>query len=349
VISLVRRFPAATFAVCLGFAAMTGCGGGAGGSKPQASSKPRIIFVTNSNADWWTAVEKGMKDAAAELNVDAEMRRNEGSVQGQIRILKDVLSLPDVEGVAVSVIEAKAEGVASAMRELRKAGKIVIAIDSDGAADSREAYIGTDNRAAGRIAGKVAAALRPKGGPVVVFVGSKEAANAIDRRESFFAGAGDAFTELETFTDGGDKNRAAVNVRTAITKYPEMGVMLGIWSYNAPAIAQEINKFAELRAKVTVITFDLDERAVDQLANGWIDATVCQNPYDIGFKGVKLLKAKIQKDQKTINEMLPGGATTIETGVRVILPKADSRVKVDNVMTIEEMKKWLTSKGLKSS
>ena len=33
----------------------------------------------------------------------------------------------------------------------------------------------------------------------------------------------------------------------------------------------------------------------------------------------------------------------------IIVPKADSPVKGDNVITIDEMKQWLASKGLRSS
>ena len=82
---------------------------------------------------------------------------------------------------------------------------------------------------------------------------------------------------------------------------------------------------------------------------GAIDVTVCQNPYQMGYLGVRLLKAYVEKDQKTIDEMLPAGIDTIDTGVRVIVPTKDSPVKGDNVLDINEMKKWLATKGLKSS
>ena len=152
---------------------VAGCGGsgeavkdeavpvGAQGSTGGSSSGPRLMFITNANADWWTAVEKGMMDGGKEFGARVEMRRNEGSPEGQIRLLEDALSLPDVKGVAVSVLEAESPGIADKMRELQKAGKVVIAIDSDGRSDARRAYIGTNNRKAGETAGKVAALLRP--------------------------------------------------------------------------------------------------------------------------------------------------------------------------------------------
>jgi ribose transport system substrate-binding protein len=327
-----------------------------GSSSTRTGAGPRLIFITNGTSDWWNAVEKGMNDGAAEFPARVEMRRNVvGEPANQIQLLEDVLSLPDVEGVAVSVMEMDSPGIADKMRELQKAGKKVIAIDSDGQKDARRAYIGTNNRKAGEVAGQVARMLRPQGGKTVAFVGTAAAANASERREGFFVGAGESFRvdstrdAQEVFEDGTDKSKAQTNVQTAISKYPDAGVYLGLWSYNAHFIAEELAKFPELRRKTTIVTFDLDELAGDDVASGAIDATVCQNPYEMGYRGVRLLVALIRQDQKTIDEMLPGGIDTIDTKVRVVVPRKDSPVKGDNVIDIGEMKAWLASKGLKST
>jgi ribose transport system substrate-binding protein len=326
--------------------------GGASAKEASASGKgPRLMFVTNSNSDWWNAVEKGMLDGGEKFGARVEMRRNDGQPEGQMRLLEDALSRPDIQGVAVSVLEADSPGIADKMRDLQKSGKVVIAIDSDGQPDTRRAYIGTNNRKAGEAAGKAAALLRPQGGKTAVFVGTASAANARERREGFFAAAGKTFPEdqSEIFEDGSDKNRAQVNVQTAITKHPDVGVLLGLWSYNAPRIAEEVSKFPDFRQKVSVVTFDLDELAVEHLEKGNIDVSVCQNPYEMGYQGVRLLKALIEDDKATVSEMLPGGAMTIDTGVRVIVPSKDSPVKGEGVIEIKEMKEWLATKGLKCS
>jgi ribose transport system substrate-binding protein len=362
-ISKIGRYASSAF--LLSFFAAIGCGGGtdegnagktpAGTSASSGGSGPRLIFITNGSSDWWNAVERGMKDAGTEFGAQVEMRRPDPEPAQQIQRIEDVLSLPDVQGVAISVLEADSPGIADKMRDLQNAGKVVITIDSDGKNDARKAYIGTINRKAGEVAGKVAKALRPQGGKTVAFVGTAAAANARERREGFFTGAGDAFRvsptkdALEVLEDGADHSRAQTNVQTAISKYPEAGVYLGLWSYNAHCIAEEVAKFPDLRKRATVVTFDLDELAGEDLAKGSIDATVCQNPYQMGYLGVRLLKAYIAKDQKTIDEMLPAGTDSIDTGVRVIVPTKDSPVKGDNVIDISEMKKWLESKGLKSS
>ncbi|WP_435016591.1 substrate-binding domain-containing protein [Tundrisphaera sp. TA3] len=335
---------------------LTGCGGsteGPGSSKgaPTASG-PRIVLVTNSNSDYWSAVEKGLNDGAAKFGANVEMKRNDGTTEGQIRLLEEALSIPDVKGVAVSPIEAEAVGIADALRKLKDAGKKVISIDSDltpSAADSRLAYIGTNNTKAGEAAGKAAAMIRPDGGKTAIFVATSSATNAIERMTGFFEAAGPKFAKIETFEDGADMNKAQTLVGTALTKYPDVGVLLGLYSYNGPRIAEEVSRSPEIRKKVLVVTFDLDEQAIAHLEKKNIDVTVVQNPYEIGYQTVHLLKAYIEDDQKTIDEMLPNKATTYDTGVRVIVPGEDSPVKGDNVLTIEKMKEWLSSKGLKSS
>jgi ribose transport system substrate-binding protein len=338
---------------------------GCGGSKEEGLKqsgistdpvKGRIVLVTNGNSDWWSAVEKGMKDGGTKFAADVEMKRNQegAGTEGQIRLLEEALGASDVKGVAVSAYEPDAPGITDAMRKLKEAGKFVITIDSDvapSAAETRSFYIGTDNARAGEYAGKAAQALRPQGGTVAVFVGSASSANAKARLDGFFVGAGPKFVKppIEVFEDQHDMNRALSLPEVAITKHPDIGVMLGLYSYNAPRIASEVAKVPEFRKKATIVTFDLDEQAVSHLEKGEIDVSVCQNPYEIGFQSVRLLKALIGSDKATVEEMFPNGAITRDTGVRVIVPKADSPVKGDKVTTIKDMKEWLVGKGLKSS
>jgi ribose transport system substrate-binding protein len=353
----VRRSKVWALAALVGLFA-AGCGDPAKNSSttPPKPGGGRIVLVTNGNSDWWSAVEKGMKDAGIKFSADVEMKRNrEGDgTEGQIRLLDEALSASDVKGVAVSAYDGQAPGIADAMKKLKEAGKFVITIDSDvspSAAETRRFYIGTDNAKAGEITGKAAATLRPDGGTVAVFVGNLSAANAQARLDGFYTGAGAKFVKppVEVFEDQHDMNKALSLPEVAIAKHPDVGVMLGLYSYNAPRIASEVAKVPDFRKKTTIVTFDLDEQAVDHLEKGNIDVSVCQNPYEIGYQAVRLLKALIADEKATVEEMFPKGATTMDTGVRVIVPKVESPVKGDNVITIKDMKEWLVSKGLKSS
>ncbi len=347
---------------------LVGCGSNAGDktdvAKPEggtpsggasAGSKPRIVLVTNSNSDYWTAAEKGMKEAGEKLGAEVEMKRNDGSVEGQIRLLEEALSASDVKGVAVSVVEPQAAGIIDAMRKLKEAGKAIITVDSDVAssdADVRRAYVGSNNSKAGETLGKAAAQVRPQGGTVLMFVGSMTAANARERRDGFYIGAGSKFVSppLEVFEDGGtDMNKAQSMAADSITKHPDAGVLLGLYSYNGPRIALETSKNPEFRKKALVACFDLDEQLIEHLEKGNVDFTVVQNPYEIGYQAIRMLKAMAEDDKKVLGELLPGGKDLYDTGFRVIVPSDTSPIKGDNVLTIQAMKEWLASKGLKSS
>ena len=324
-------------------------------AKPAAGGKPRIVLVTNSNSDYWTAAEKGMKDAGGEFGAEVEMKRNDGSVEGQIKLLEDALSAPDVKGVAVSVVEPKAAGITDILQKLKDAGKAIVTMDSDVSsshADVRRAYVGSNNTKAGETLGKAAAQVRPEGGKVMIFVGTMTAANSIDRRDGFYAGAGPKFISppLEVFEDGGnDMNKAQTMAADAITKHPDADVMLGLYSYNGPRIALEASKNPEFRKKTLIACFDIDEQLVKHLENGNVDFTVVQNPYEIGKQSVQLLKAMVEDDKKVLTEMLPNGSDIKDTGFRVIVPSEASPIKGENVLTIKAMKEWLATKGLKSS
>lgn len=341
---------------CGGGGDATGGAGSAGGTLPSGPGGPKLVFISNSNSDWWSAVEKGMEDGGDEFGAEVSLRRNDGQPQGQIDKLREVLSMPDVQGVAVSVIEADSPGVIDAMKELQEAGKVVITIDSDvdpEFADARRAYIGTNNREAGVVAGETLALLRPEGGKTAVFVGLASAANARARESGLLEAAGDAFEKTQTWEDGGDHAKARQNVQSAISKTPDLDALVGLWSYNATAIAEEVANSPQIRDRVTVVTFDLDEAARPHIAGGNIDASICQNPYEMGRMGVQLLKALIEEDEEAVSEILPDGEIR-EIGVRVIVPEAGSPAakladQGQEVLTIDEMNSWLESKGLRSS
>jgi ribose transport system substrate-binding protein len=345
-------------------ATLVGCGvsttenvtpaAGAGGPAPAGA--PRFLFVTNTTADWWLAAETGVKEGAKAFGVRAELRQNDGTVQGQIDKLREALSLPGIKGVAVSALEADAPGIVDAMNELRKAGLVVITIDSDVApqhAGARSGYIGTDNLKAGETLGKAAALFRPRGSNVAVFVGTSGSANAIARADGFFRGAGPAFKKLQTYEDFNDFAKNQQNVQTALTKSPKPDTLLGLWAYNAPILAEEAEKSSG-KGGPLVVTFDLAEAAIPHLERGGIAVSVVQNPYEMGYQGVRLLKALVEEDEKAIAEILPDGKVR-DTGVRVVVPPGNVGTVTPEalggaeVLTIDAMKSWLAEKGLKSS
>jgi ribose transport system substrate-binding protein len=323
------------------------CSGKKESGRLQETERPRFVFITNGNSPFFDAAHKGLQDAAKEFNVEVEMIRNDMSTGGQIRRLEQVGAQRDVKGVMVSVVEPNASGIIDQMKSLRAKGIPVLTLDADGQKETRDAYIGTNNIEAGRALGKVAAQLLPQGGKAVVFVGIRSGQNALERINGFKEGAGDKIQVMDIMEDAADVNKARRNVAAALQNHPDAKMFVGIWSYNAPAIADEVEA-AGKRASLKLVTFDAEPNTLLALKRGSIDVTAVQNPYQMAYLGVKVLKAMLSGDQATVKSVV-GDNGIHDTGVRLVVPDDLRGVESEYLIRFTDFKKDLDSKGLESS
>jgi ribose transport system substrate-binding protein len=360
---------------------LAGCGGSESSTTPAGSGSPqpqlgdsapsadlkRIIILTNGNAPFWDAAAAGARDAEKELNCAAEgfqvvVDRNDFKAEGQIEKLRQYASATDVAAVAISVTDAQNNAIPDELRKLQKLGIKVVTIDSDvnreTGRDSRFAYLGTDNIVGGRELGVAAKNLQPNGGKYATFVGLKNAANAQERIGGFGQGVGDKFTQAENLGDGGDEVVARSNVKDALDRNADMAVLAGIWSYNTPAII-DIVKQLNAREKLKLVGFDADPPAIRGMGEGMLDAMVVQNPYQMGFQGVRILKGLVKNDEATMKEMFPNHGSEngdlLDTGLKVIVPNENSPLTPEmfgpktEYMKLDAFKAWLAKYKLSGS
>jgi ribose transport system substrate-binding protein len=337
-------------------------GGSAGRSTEAPKSGKRYVIITNGNSPFWDAVRVGAENAAKEFGVQVDLQVNDGTPQGQQDKLRQIANQGDVVGVGISVTQAKAVGVADEMKALMKKGIQCITIDSDFdrelLGDARFSFVGTDNLTGGRELGACAKGIRPDGGKYVTFVGIKSAQNAQERIGGFGEGAGDKFTDLDSMGDDLDRSRAKDNVRNAIKNHPDLNTLVGIWSYNAPAIVGVVTELKR-RKDFTVVVFDAEPEAIAEMAQGNIDAMVVQNPYEMGYQGVRTLKALVEKDDSTIREMYPNlgsdNGNIYDTGLKVVVPDDGSPLAQSmfgpktQFMKLSDFRDWLAKYGLTGS
>src|SRR5438132_8173424 len=307
-LGLSLALTALTTAIGCGTSTHTGSAAGLahGGDK-------RIIIMTNGNSPFWDACRVGLQEGEKDLALNkagfrAVLEVNDGTPQGQIDKLRQFATQSDIAAIGISPCDAANLAVAELMRDLKRKGVHIVTIDSDmdreTLRDTRFAFIGTDNLAGGRELGKCATNLPPEGGEYVTIVGRTGAQNAMDRVEGVRQGAGDKFKALDNMGDETDLTRARENVRNAIRNHPKLNTLVGIWSYNAPAIV-DIVKEMKNRKQFVIVAFDAEPLAIGQMAESWIDAMVVQNPYQMGYQGVRLLKALVEDDKGTIQKMFP--------------------------------------------
>jgi len=342
-------------------------GAAKGGPAPGATaggdlSGKRFILLMNNNSPFWDAVGVGVKQAAKDLGVEAVLETNDGTPQGQINKLQQYGTQNDVAGVAISVTEGDNVAIADEMKALRNKGIQVITIDSDLSAQNdptaRAGFIGTINKQAGVELGKALVGLRPEGGQYVTFVGQTGAQNAIERVSGVKEGAGAKFESRDNMADAVDLSKARQNVRDAISNHPQLNALVGIWSYNAPAIVDVLKEKGD-RSKYSVAVFDAEPQAIVGMGEGNIDVMIVQNPYEMGFRGIKLLKALATNDEAGIKEIFPKhgepGGETNDTGLKVVVPDTGSPLKAEmfgptvQFMKLSDFQNWMKQYNLQGS
>lgn len=267
------------------------------GCAREGSSTKRLAFITNNAADFWTIARKGTEKADAELtDVTVEFRLGDGTAAAQKRIVDDLLA-KGVDGIAISPVDP-----ANQTAMLNDAAKqaLVFTHDSDAPDSKRECYVGTDNVAAGRQAGELIKEALPQGGRIALFVGKLDARNAQERLQGIKdATAGTKIEIIDVRTDDTDQVRAKANVSEMLVSHPDVAALVGLWSYNGPAILNAVRDAGTI-SQVKIIAFDEDDETLTGVKAGAIVATVVQQPFEFGYQSITLLEKALKGDRSGI-------------------------------------------------
>src|SRR5690349_861388 len=206
-----------------------------------AGTKHKLAFVTNNASDFWTIARKGTEKAVKDIpNIEVEFRiPSDGTAAEQQRVVDDLLA-KGIEGIAISPVDPANQ---TPMLNRAASQTLVVTQDSDAPNSNRTCYIGTDNVEAGRQAGQLVKEALPQGGKIMVFVGVLDAANAQQRYQGLKqALAGSNVQIIDVRTDNTDRVRAKSNAADTLVNNPDIAGMVGLWSYNGPAILSAVKK-----------------------------------------------------------------------------------------------------------
>jgi len=297
----MTRWPVGGLAlfVCCLVGTMAGCRA-SGGEDAGGPPVLRLAFVTNNSADFWTIARRGVEKADAELpDVEAEFRITaDGTAAEQQRIVDDLLTR-GVDGIAISPVDPQNQ---SALIDAAAERTLVFTQDSDAPQTARICYIGTDNLAAGRQAGQLIREAIPDGGSIMLFVGKLDAQNARERIQGIReALEGSSIRILDVRTDDGDGVRAKANAADTLVRYPDIAGLVGLWSYNGPAILNAVREAGQV-GRVRIVAFDEADETLAGVSEGAIHATVVQQPYEFGYQAIVRMAQAARGDLSFIPE-----------------------------------------------
>ncbi len=329
------------FMLLAGFVCCSGCGKparepsanapetGKAATAPSPGQPIRIAFVPNGNSNFWKIAEAGTKKAALEYGCEVIFRMPSKSTAAEQQSIIDDLLVTGVSGIAISPKDPTNQ-LAFLNKVASKAN--LITQDSDAPESNRLCYIGTNNYDAGKAAGELIKTTLPSGGKIMLFVGTMDAQNAQDRKKGIEdAIAGANIEILGVRTDEVDTAKAISNVQDTLVAYPDISCLVGLYSYNGPAILNAVQGSGKL-GQVKIICFDEDEETLQGVQDGYITGTVVQQPFEFGYTSVKVLV-----------ELAKGNNSSIPPSKQLYINTVN--ITKDNVEAFWKNLKELTGRG----
>jgi len=269
-----------------------------GGDQASGSARRRIAVVPKGTTHvFWTAVERGAKSAGRELGVDVvwDAQLDEGDRAGQIQVVEHLLA-SGVDALCLAPLDSRA--LVPTVASARARGVPVIVFDSplEGEAPRDfEGYVGTDNRAAGRLGAQALIDAMGGSGKVVLLRYRVGSGSTVEREEGFLEVAS-AHPGVEVLVqDRYAGSTAAEAQNEALALLPQLRVADGVFcSQESATVGMLLALRREaLLDEVVFVGFDSSPTLVAALRSGEIDALVVQDPARMGELAVRLAVAHL--------------------------------------------------------
>jgi ribose transport system substrate-binding protein len=256
---------------------------------------------------FWALVEQGALQAGADYGVDVQVVAppSESDIPGQIALVEDNAA-QGAAGMAIAVTDAVA--LNPAIQAAIDAGVKVVWIDSGGNNEG-VTYIGTDNAVGASLAGQYLCDNVPEGGKVAILQGLITTTTGQARAEGSKAAVEACGLDLvmEVPADW-DRAKGLAATEDILTQHPDLA---GLFASNDEMAlgAVEALRTADLLDQVVVVGYDANPDAREAVIAGDMEATIAQNPVNMGYLGVESLIKLINGE--TLEP-------TIDTGVELI-------------------------------
>ena len=236
---------------------------------------------------FWAAVEAGAVQAGIDYGVDVVVLAppTESDVTAQIAQVEDAV----VQGAAgIAIAPTDPEALGPALDDAIAAGVNVVFVDSNGNNEG-VTFIGTDNQAGAALAGQYLCDNVAEGGKVALLQGiistTTGQLRATGGAEAIKACGLDLVAELPA---DWDVQRGQQVTEDILTQNPDLA---GIFASNDNMAlgALEALRLQDLLDQVTLVGFDANPNAADAIVAGEMEATIAQNPFNMGYLGVESL------------------------------------------------------------
>jgi len=277
-------------------------------SSPTKPYRIAVVPMTNSHAFFLT-IKAGAEKAGKELGAQILWRgpNDETDVAGQIAIVENFIA-QRVDAIVLAPCERKA--LVPVVQKAQRQGIPVIVVDSALEPNIADAFIATDNFKGGQIAGEVLAELIGKAGKVGI-VQAIPGAASVQERERGFRAALKKFPKVRIASVLYGQSSVATAMQATenmLTAHPDLKGIFAVNEISGVGAAQVL-RIRKLAGKVKLVAFDASDTEIKALQDGIIQALIVQNPFRMGYEGVRYAVMKLQG--KPIPKRVDTGVTVV--------------------------------------
>ncbi len=261
----------------------------------RSSQKTIAVIPKGVSHSFWQTVKAGADSAGKDLNVNIVWKgaASETDYSGQINIVEDMIN-QRVDGIVLA--PSHGDSLVPMVERAQRQGIPVTIFDSGISTENYLSYVSTDNRRGGEVAAKrIGEKLGGKG--KVAILGVKKGSVSTDEREEGFRDAiqkefpGISLVPIIFYGEANAAKSLAVT-EDVLTSHSDL---TGLFASNESSTVGAVRAIRQrnLVGKVTLVGFDATRDLVQNVREGAIDSLVLQNPFKMGYEGVKTIVDKI--------------------------------------------------------
>ena len=299
---------------------------------PTTNKKLSIAVIPKGTThEFWKSIHAGSNKAAIELSqqgYDVEVLwkgpLREDDREQQIQVVEG-FTAQGVSGIVLAPLDDRA--LARPVADAKRAGVPTVIIDSGLQSKDFVSFVATDNRKGGSLAAERMGQLLNGKGKVLVLRYAEGSASTTEREAGFIDTIKEKYPGIELVsTDqyaGATRDTAKRASENLLNRFGDE--VQGIFTPNESSTAGMLLALEDIgkAGKISFVGFDVSQRFIDALNAGQLHGIVVQNPFNMGYLGVK-----------TMVESLTGKpvADRIDTGVMLVTKDNMSSAEVNELL-----------------
>jgi len=278
-------------------------------STPKSDTLQILVSPKGLTQNFWLKVKAGAEAAGRDLGVEVIWKgpQSELDIAGQIGMVEDYIN-KKVDGIVLAACDTR--GLIPTIEKALAAGIPLVTIDSGVDSDLPASFIATDNILGASMAADELAKLLQEQGQVACIPIVPGAATSIMREQGFkerlprYPGL-----KLVAVQYSQSEVATAMSVtENILTANPNLAGLFAASEAGTIGCAQALISRG-VTGKVKLVGFDASPDQIKLLRQGVVQALIVQNPYQMGYQGVKSAVTLIKGGQ--VEKRIDTGVTVV--------------------------------------